>query len=114
MSAVPAHERHGYDKADDENEKVKVGEDLPCGDVGGASTGKAPKQEQGEDERDGEGKRNTVAGQVMWRMVRRVTRRVSDKRGDIDAYQGEVVKVQAPCPYACETASARTFLLRRT
>ena len=101
MTPGAADEGNGYYEADDEDEEVEVGEDLPGGDGRGAAIREAPEEEERKDERGGEGERNAVAGEIMRRVVRRVSRGVSEEGRDVDADQGEVMKVEAPCPYAC-------------
>lgn len=101
VAAVAADKGDGHDEADDEDDEVEVGEDLPCGDVGGAAICEAPEEEEREEQRDGEREGNAVAGEVVRWVVRGVSRGVSEERGDVYADEGEVVKVEAPCPYAC-------------
>jgi len=31
-------------------------------------------------------------------------RRIADQRWDVDFYEGEVVEIEAPCPYTCGLA----------
>ena len=75
------------------------------GEVGSAASSMADdgcSSGRGYDEAEtGKGGGHAVAGQVMRRMVGGVPGRVADQARDVYADEGEVVKIQAPCPNAC-------------
>lgn len=68
--AIPADERYRRNEAYDKDEEVKIRQDLPACSVLGAAACENPEEEERERKRNGEERRDAVAGEVMRRVVR--------------------------------------------
>jgi hypothetical protein len=68
VPSIATDKRYGYEETDYQYEKVEIGKYLPGSDVGRAAAREGPEEEEGEDERDRQGGRYAVAGDVVGRV----------------------------------------------